>query len=77
MHQWALNEGIIGESSKIPTMPFPDFIRFKIEYDPDEIDSTSIGDASGESKNTSADEMKQLKDAVNIFRRPPTHSSIL
>ena len=23
VHQWALNEGIISESSKIPTMPFP------------------------------------------------------
>ena len=64
VHQWAIDEGIINEDTQMPTISFPDFIRFKIEYDPDNLEDY-------DSKNE-ASRMNDLKNAVNMFRRPPS-----
>ena len=64
VHQWAVDEGIINEDTQMPTISFPDFIRFKIEYDPDNLEDY-------DSKNE-ASRMNDLKNAVNMFRRPPS-----
>ena len=48
----------------MPTISFPDFIRFKIEYDPDNLED--------DDSNNEAMRMNDLKNAVNMFRRPPS-----
>ena len=64
VHQWAIDEGIINEDTQMPTISFPDFIRFKIEYDPDNLED--------DDSNNEAMRMNDLKNAVNMFRRPPS-----